>query len=91
MKPFREALRDGFRYVKELPRSLSQYYHSEGINEVDLEGIHAFVFGDHKEYELRVEPFGEDEDEYLISLYKHNVLLTERLRVWIKKKRKKET
>lgn len=85
MKPFPEALRDGFRKVVELPQFLAHYYQKEGMNEVPMDGFHVFAFGDHREFELRVEPFGEDENEFAIGVYKNNVLLTERLIVWRKK------
>jgi hypothetical protein len=83
MKPFAEALRDGFHHVREITDPIFlRSLRSEGIR-VDDEGYYSFSFGDKKEYELRVEPIGE-EGEYQVALYKNNVLMNEKLHIWIK-------
>ena len=79
IKNFIESLRDGFESVRNFPRERLQQYRSEGIK-VDDEGIKRFSFGEHKEFELVLEPFGE-EHEYLVALYKTGILLTEKLHV----------
>lgn len=80
MKPFIEALHDGFALVKEIsdPATLKEL-RAQGIL-IDTEGYHTYSFGDRKEYELCVEPVGE-EGTYYIALYKNRVLLTEKLLV----------
>lgn len=46
--------------------------------QIDTEGYYRKLFGDSKEYELRLEPVGE-EGTYLVCLYKRGILLTEEL------------
>jgi len=85
MKPFEESLADGFAHITEIsdPETLKQL-RSEGIL-IDTEGLYVFSFGDNKEYDLRVEPYGE-EGQYLIALYKNGVLLNNKLPIWTEKK-----
>ncbi len=78
-KNFLTALKDGFESIHNFPRKRLNEYRREGVK-VDEEGIHRFSFGEHKEYQLTVEPFGE-EDEFLIALYKLGIQLTEKLHV----------
>lgn len=83
MKPFYEALKDGYQHIREItdPRFLGKL-RQEGIR-VDDEGYYTFPFGDKKEYELRVEPIGED-GEYQVALYKNGILMNEKLHLWTK-------
>lgn len=85
MKSFAEALKDGFAHIKHITDPiLSKSLHEEGI--LGDEGYYTFSFGEHKEYELAVEPAGrEDEDIFYIALYKNRILLTEKLQIWIPK------
>lgn len=77
IKNFVASLKDGFANLRNIPRERLENYRAEGIR-VDDEGIHCFSFGEHKEYEQCLEPFGE-EGEYLVALYKNGILLTEKL------------
>jgi hypothetical protein len=81
MKPFLEVLQDGFQHITEIsdPEVLKQL-REDGIL-IDSEGLYVFSFGDSKEYDLRVEPYGE-EGHYLIALYKNGVLLNNKIPVW---------
>lgn len=80
MKSFKEALIDGFRHIKSITdREELAHMRSEGI-QVDQEGYYSFIFGDNKEYELRIEPI-LDENQYCVSLYKRGILLTQKLPV----------
>lgn len=86
MKPFFEALSDGFTHITSVTdpdflRSLRE----EGIR-VDDEGYYTFSPRDHVEYELRIEPFGE-EGCYLIAFYKNRIPLTQKLMVWTRDKK----
>ncbi len=85
MKPFEEALRDGFQHILEItdPETLKKL-RDDGIR-VDEEGYYSFSFGEKKEFELCIEAVG-DEGNYYISLYKNRVLLTQRLPICIPKK-----
>lgn len=87
MKDFHSALIDGFLHITEItdPERLKRM-REEGIL-VDSEGYYVFTFGDSKEYDLSIEPIGE-EHEWLVALYKNGVLLTEKLHVWSQKKKK---
>lgn len=81
MKPFFEALSDGFTHITEItdPASLAAL-RAEGIR-VDDEGYYTFSFGEHKEFELRIEPFS-DEGCYLVALYKNSIPITQKLVIW---------
>ncbi len=83
-KPFYEALRDSFTHITQVsdPVALAKM-REDGIL-IDTEGYYVFSFGEHKEYELRVEPIGE-EQHYAISLYKNAVLLVHKLMIWTDK------
>jgi hypothetical protein len=82
IKPFMEVLKDCFEWIREIPdKDLLAKYRNEGIH-IDTEGIHSFSFGDHKEYHLDIEPFGEP-GNYYISLYKSRILLINKLSIWI--------
>jgi hypothetical protein len=80
MKDFLESLHDGFTHITEVsdPELLASL-RSDGI-QVDSEGYYTKFFGTEGEYELRIEPFAE-ENQYYVSLYKLGVLLTEKLPV----------
>ncbi len=82
MKPFIEALRDGFNHVTEIsdPEQIA-VLRGEGIR-IDEEGLYVFSFGEKKEYDLRIEPYGE-EGHYLVALYKNGVLLNNKLPIWV--------
>lgn len=81
MKPFFEALSDGFFHITDITDpALLTSLRSEGIR-VDDEGYYTFSPVDHKEFELRIEPFGE-EGCYLIAFYRSGVALTQKLVVW---------
>lgn len=85
-KDFSEALRDGFSHITEITDKEALYKLREDGIDVDGEGYWVYCFGENKEYELCIEPFGE-EGQFYISLYKHRVRLTEKLPViWIAKK-----
>ncbi len=79
-----EALTDGFQHIIDItdPETV-RWYRDLGVR-IDDEGYYSFSFGEHKEYEMRIEPLGT-EDQYYVSLYKNGVLLTERLPVWTRK------
>ncbi len=85
MKDFYEALRDGFKHITEVAnRDDLKKMREDGI-QVDTEGYYSFSFGEKGEYELCIEPI-LDEDKFLVSLYKHRVLLTQKLPVIALKK-----
>ena len=86
MKGFVEALSDGYKHIRDItdPHFLKKL--REEQIKVDEEGLWEFTFGDHKEYDLRVEPIGE-EGQYQIALYKNGILLTQKLPVWTKKEK----
>lgn len=78
IKPFHEALSDGFKHIKNINNpELIKKFREEGIL-IDQEGYYSFVFGDKKEFELSIEPIGSG---YMISLYKNRVRITEPLLV----------
>lgn len=80
VKPFQEALTDGFKHITTLTDpDLIKKLRSEGIL-IDTLGIYSFEFGDHKEYTLNVEPIAEI-GTYRIILRKNQVALTESLYV----------
>lgn len=81
MKQFSDALKDGFIHVFDTttPEILKQLRDEQVL--VDEEGYHTFSFGDHKEFELTVEPL-RGENEYRICLYKNRVKITEPLHIW---------
>lgn len=76
-KTFFESLVDGFEHLRNFPREKLKQYRQEGIP-VDSEGVYRFSFGEHKEFEVVLEPFGA-ENEYLVAIYKSGILLTEKL------------
>lgn len=80
MKAFDEALKDGYEHITSIsdPEQLRKL-RQEGI-QIDDAGYHSYFFGDNKEFELRLEPIIK-ENRWLVSLYKNNVLLTEKLPV----------
>lgn len=81
MKKFSEALQDGFQHITEITdKKTLDTLRNEGIR-IDDEGYYIFSFGEHKEYELAIEPVGEH-GQYQISLYKNRVRITEPLIVW---------
>lgn len=85
MKTFLDALTDGFSHIKELsdPEQIKKLRDENVL--IDDEGYYSFCFGEHKEYELAIEPVLEidkDEKTYYITLYKNRIPITERL--WIK-------
>lgn len=85
LKPFYEALSDGFTHITEISdREFRDYLRSEGVV-VDDEGIWQYAFGDHKEFDLIIEPL-EEEGEYQVALYKNHVLLIPKLYICAKKK-----
>lgn len=78
MKPFTEALADGFIHITEITdKDTLKQLRDEGIL-IDTEGYYVYSFGPEKEYELCIEPT-QDEGTYFIALYKNRVLLTEKL------------
>ncbi len=85
VKDFFEALKDGFIHVTEItdPETLKKLRSDDIL--IDEEGYYSFSFGEKKEFELCIEPFGE-EGQYCISLYKNRVRLTERLPIWVNKR-----
>lgn len=85
-KDFLESLRDGFNHITNISDpELVKTLREEGIS-IDSEGYYSFLFGEHKEYELAVEPLNT-EGQYYIALYKNRVLLTVKLPVWIEQKK----
>jgi hypothetical protein len=85
IKKFEEALKDGFVHITEITdKETLDKLRAENIR-IDEEGYYSFSFGDHKEFELCVEPIGDD-GNYAIALYKNRVLLTQKLNVWKKMK-----
>ena len=79
MKSFIEALNDGFVHITELTDSKHiEQLRSDGVL-VDTDGYWVFSFGEHKEFELCIEPLAEN--RYYVSLYKNRVLITEKLPV----------
>ena len=81
MKSFIEALNDGFVHITELTDSKHiEQLRSDGVL-VDTDGYWVFSFGEHKEFELCIEPLAEN--RYYVSLYKNRVLITEKLPVCI--------
>lgn len=80
MKPFGEVLADGFQHITEIsdPDTLRQL-REEGIL-IDTEGLYVFSFGDSKEFDLRVEPYGE-EGHYFVAIYRNGVLINNKLPV----------
>lgn len=84
MKDFSESLKDGFSHITDITDIQAvKKFREEGIR-IDDEGYYSFAFGEHKEYELCIEPIGED-GQYQIALFKNRILLTEKLPVWTKK------
>lgn len=80
MKSFEEALKDGFTRVTEVTdKETLTKLRQDGVD-VDGEGYYSFLFGDNKEYELRIEPILR-EGCYAVALYKSSVLITERVPV----------
>lgn len=78
MKYFPEALKDGFEHISEVPdKALVASLRDEGIL-IDSEGYYRKLFGEHKEFELRLEPIGH-EGTYYVALYRFSILLTEKL------------
>jgi hypothetical protein len=83
MKVFLEALKDSFLHIKEINnKDLIQELREEGV-QIDAEGYYSFSFGDHKEFELAIEPIGP-EGQFQIALYKNRVKLIDKLPIWIK-------
>lgn len=81
VKKFSEALRDGYNHIREITDPVFlRKMREEGIR-IDDEGYYTYSFGEAKEYELRIEPVG-NEGQYQIALYKLDVLLTEKLIIW---------
>jgi len=78
VKTFTEALQDGFQHITSITdKPTLDTLRSEGIR-IDDEGYYSFGFGHNNEYELCIEPIGE-EKTYRVVLYKNRVLLTEPL------------
>jgi hypothetical protein len=86
LKPFEEALKDGFLNIKDIPdKEFRDFLREEGVA-VDDVGIWQYIFGEHKEFELTVEPL-EEENEYLIGLYRNKILLIPKLYICAQKKK----
>jgi hypothetical protein len=83
MKPFGEALHDGFTHITDISDPTQLHAMRDAGIRIDDEGYYVFAFGDQKEYRLQVEPIGED-GHYLISLYKDQIKITESLSIWTK-------
>ncbi len=83
-KSFQEALIDGFEHVTHVNdlESLKDL-REEGVR-VDDEGYYSFSFGEHKEYELCIEPLSED-NQFQIAIYKNRIPLNVKLPIWSKK------
>jgi predicted nucleic acid-binding Zn-ribbon protein len=79
MKHLAESLSDGYEHVTEIPAELLSKFRIEGYR-VDDEGYYIFTFGENKEYQQVIMPIGSD-GQYLISLQKNGVTLTEPLLV----------
>lgn len=74
-KYFNEVLKDGFNHVTDITDiDFITACRQEGIR-IDEEGYYTISFGDNKEFELRVLPFGDD-GIYLVSVYKNNTPIT---------------
>lgn len=88
-KPFFEALHDGFVQVTHVsdPKQV-EALRADGVL-VDEEGYYYFSPRGHPEYELCLEPLGEDTNGnsmFYIAFYLNRISLFPKLMVWIKKK-----
>ncbi len=82
MKDFAQSLRDGFTHITEITdKDTLEKLRGEGIL-IDTEGYYSFSFGEHKEFELCIEPYLQD-GQYFVSIYKNRVLLNGKLPIWI--------
>lgn len=82
MKRFVEVLHDGFTHEANItdPELIATLRH-EGVT-IDQDGIYIFSFGDHKEFQLTIEPLASD-NHYQVGLYKDHVPINLKLPIWV--------